>query len=61
MFGDIDKFEKQIEQLLNEFSMEDILEMFEVTPEMCLSILLNGGHATLPPYLDNEEDDGTDK
>ena len=57
MFGDIDKFEKQIEYLVANFPMWEILEMLDITPEQCLSILLNEGHADLPPYLDKEEED----
>lgn len=56
MFGDVDKFEKQIEYLVANFPMWEILEMLDITPEQCLSIQLNEGHADLPPYLDKEEE-----
>ena len=58
MFGEIDKFESQIDTLIKEFSFEEILEMLEVTPEHCLSILLNEGHAQLPPFLNEGNDNG---
>ena len=57
MFGDVDKFEEQIKYLFDNFSIDDILEMLEITPEACLSILLNSGHAELPPFLEQEEDE----
>lgn len=57
MFGDTDKYEKQIDYLVSSFSMTDILDMLEITQEECLSILLNGGHAVLPPFLEETEED----
>lgn len=57
MFGDVDKYEKQIRYLLDNFSLDEITEMLDITPEACISILLNEGHAVLPPFLEELDED----
>ncbi len=55
MFGERDKFEREIRELLELYSLEKALEEMELSPEEVLSILLNGGHCTLPPFLHTVE------
>lgn len=56
MFGDRDKFEREIGELLELYTLEDALEAMDITVEEVLSILLNNGHCELPPFLLIEED-----
>ncbi len=54
MFGERDKFELEIRAILDMYSLEEALEEMDLSPEEVLSILLNGGHCLLPPYLEIE-------
>lgn len=54
MFGERDKFEAEIRELLALYSLEDALEEMELSPEETLSILLNGGYVCLPPFLTHD-------
>lgn len=57
VFGERDKFEAEIRELLDLYNLEDALEEMDLSPEECLSILLNGGYACLPPFLKREVDE----
>lgn len=49
-----------IKTMLEEFSIEDLLEMMDITPEQVLEILLEGSHVEVPPFFQrylNEEDE----
>lgn len=64
MFNDDPFFENAIKKLLSLFSIEEVLELLEITPDRVLEILLVEGHCTLvnAPFLrglNNEELDST--
>ena len=44
--------EERIVMLLELYSVEEALEVLDVTPEECIEILLRGGHCKLPDYLE---------
>lgn len=54
MFGERDRFEREIRELLAVFSIEDALEEMDISPEEVLSILLNGGHCVVPDFIQME-------
>lgn len=51
MFGDVSPFAREIERLLEMFSLEEIFEMLDLTPDEVLSILFNEGHAKVPDIV----------
>ena len=55
MFGERDPFEEQIKILLQEYSVEELLEILDITEYAVISLLLNEGHCCLPPWLVIEE------
>lgn len=55
MFGERDPFEEQIKILLQEYCMEDLLEILDITEYAVISILLNEGYCVLPPWLLEKE------
>ncbi len=42
-----------ISTLLEDMTLEDILEHCNITPEEVLNILINGGYIELPPFLEH--------
>lgn len=40
--------------LLGLYELEELFEVLDITPEQVLRILLEGGHVTLPPFLEKE-------
>lgn len=42
-----------IEQILEIFSIEEALEHLDITPEEVLEILYQGGHVTIPDWLED--------
>lgn len=55
MFGERNRFELEIIAILGMYTLEEAIEEMDLSPEEVLSILLNGGHCSLPPYLEVEE------
>lgn len=56
-------FEEEVRELLELYSLEEALEVLDVTPEDCIEILLRHGYAVLPPFLDkysNDHEEGGD-
>ena len=47
--------EQQIRELQELFSIEDILEMCDITEYDVLEILVMGGHIELPPFIQDIE------
>jgi hypothetical protein len=43
--------EDRIRMMLELFSLEEVFENLDITPERVLEILYEGGHVDLPPYL----------
>lgn len=60
MFDDIFPFEQDIKHLLDIYSLEELLEILDITPERVLSVLLEEGHVELPPFLLNNDTSETD-
>ena len=56
MFNRDNIWEDQIDEILNVYSIEEALEVLDITPEQCIKILLEGGHAVLPQFLDRDMD-----
>lgn len=59
MFNDVSPFESQIKTLLDIYSLPELFDILDITPEQVLTILLEEGHAEVPPFLldTNEIDD----
>jgi len=57
MFNEVNPFEAQIRFLLEDFSMEELFDMMDISCEQVLTILLQEGHIELPPFLDNKEEE----
>lgn len=47
----------EIDELLELYELEEVFEVLDITPREVIEILLAGGHAILPPFLERE--DGT--
>lgn len=62
MFGERDPFEEQIKLLLQEYCLEDLLEVLDITEYAVISLLLNEGYCVLPPWLEivEEEEDSSE-
>lgn len=45
-------FEDRVRDLLELYSIEEALELLEVTEQECLEILLKHGYAVLPPFME---------
>jgi len=43
------------EAILKEFTLEEVLEMCDITPEEVLEILVERGLIVLPPFFQQEE------
>lgn len=56
MFGEREPFEQEIKQLLELYTLDDLLDELEITPEEMLTILLVGGHVVLPPWMEDTKD-----
>lgn len=41
--------------LLELYSVEEALEVLDITAEECIEILVRGGHCTLPDFLDVDD------
>ena len=41
--------------MLEQFSLEEIFEHMDITPERVIEILLEGGHAILPEFIVDRE------
>lgn len=53
-------YDDVIKTMLEEFSLEDLLEMMDITEQQVLEVLLEGGHVKVPPFFErylNEEDE----
>jgi hypothetical protein len=61
MFGEREPFELEIRQLLELYTLDDLLDELEITPEEMLTILLVGGHVVLPPWLEEPSDAETNE
>lgn len=58
MFGDQeDTHQRMIELLLDQFTLEEILEELNLGPEEVLLILFNGGYGEPPPWMERLQDD----
>jgi hypothetical protein len=55
VFGECDPYEEQIKILLQEYCIEDLLEVLDITEYAVISLLLNEGYCVLPPWLQQEE------
>jgi len=51
--------ESKIREMLELYSLDDLFEVLDITPERVLEILLEGGHVELPPFL--EMNDGQEE
>lgn len=61
MFGDDLEFDEVVAELLEEFSLEDILEMNDLTDAAALIILIRGGHISEPERIfDKLNQEGND-
>lgn len=62
MFGERDPFEEQIKILLLEYSIEELLEVLDITEYAVISLLLNEGYCVLPPWMETttEEEEETE-
>lgn len=60
MFGERDPFEEQIKILLQEYCIEDLLEVLDITEYAVISLLLNEGYCVLPPWLAQEQEEETE-
>jgi len=54
VFGERDPFEEQIKILLQEYCIEELLEVLDITEYAVISLLLNEGYCVLPPWLQQE-------
>lgn len=55
--------EERVSEILRDFTLEEVLEQSNVTPEEALLVLLKHGSIVLPPFLDEfyeEQIDGED-
>jgi hypothetical protein len=53
--------EDRIDMLVEQWSLEEIFEMCDITPQQVISILFEGGHIDLPEFIkDRELYDGQD-
>lgn len=43
--------------LLEQFTLEEIFEECDITPERVLEILIEGGHIELPEFIRDRDDD----
>lgn len=50
--------EDKITRLLELFSIEEALMLMEIEPQEVIEILVQGGHVELPPFLNEEFEDG---
>lgn len=60
VFGERDKFEFEIKELLSLYSLEDLFDVLDIPPEEVLGILFNGGHCIVPDFLNREDVDDSD-
>ncbi len=65
MFNEKEPFEEEVRLLIDLFGndLERLFEELDITLEQVLTILLEGGHACLPPYIlpkNNEQEDEED-
>lgn len=49
--------EDKINQLLELFPIDEILEMCDITEEETLTILVVGGHIKLPPFISHSTEE----
>ena len=47
--------ESKIEFMLEQWPLEELLEMMDITRSRVLEILLDGGHVVLPPFMEDVE------
>ena len=47
--------ESKVCMLLELYSVEEALEVLDITAEECIEILVRGGHCALPDFLDIED------
>ena len=47
--------ESKVRMLLELYSVEEALEVLDITAEECIEILVRGGHCVLPDFLDANE------
>lgn len=52
-------FEEEIKELLDLYELDDLFDELDITKEEVLTILLEGGHVALPPYLEKTYDETT--
>ena len=45
--------EAKIRFMLEQWSLDELFEMMDITPERVMEILLEGGHIVLPPFMDD--------
>ena len=44
--------EDRISLLVEQWTLEEIFDMMDISPEQVISILIEGGHVELPPFLE---------
>lgn len=47
----MDNIEEVIEHMVEDFTLEEVFEMVNITPEEALHILWTGGHIEIPEFL----------
>lgn len=53
MFNDVSPYENVIKVILDLYSLDEVFEILDITPEQVLTLLFEEGHAVPPPYLDS--------
>lgn len=48
---------EDLDKVLEDFTLEELLEMMDITPQEVLEILLNSGYAVLPEFLSTDGGD----
>jgi hypothetical protein len=49
--------EQKIDMLLEVYpDLEELFEVLDITPQRVLEVLFKGGHVSLPPFLEDEEE-----
>jgi hypothetical protein len=51
------ELEDRIELLVEQWSLDEVFEFLDITPQQAILILYEGGHIDLPEWLLNREED----
>ncbi len=51
----MDQLEDKLNFMIEQWSLDELFEMMDITPQQVLEILVEGGHVELPPFMESFE------